>query len=113
MHRFGKIGSALSGVAFLLAATAATNAFAGETHQVIIEQFEFVPATLTVKAGDTVEFINRDIVPHTATEAEFEWDTEELAKGQSSLIEFSVAGTNEYFCVYHPHMKGRIVVTAQ
>ena len=113
MHRFGKIGSALAGATFLLAATAATGAFAGETHQVIIEQFEFVPATLTVKAGDTVEFVNRDIVPHTASETDFEWDTEELTKGKSARIEFSAAGTTDYFCAYHPHMKGRIVVTAQ
>lgn len=113
MHRFGKTGSAFAGATFLLIATTETVTSAGETHQVFIEQFEFAPASLTVKAGDTVEFVNRDIVPHTASETDFEWDTEELANGKSARVEFSIAGTNDYFCAYHPLMRGRIVVTAQ
>jgi plastocyanin len=33
----------------------------------VIREFEFEPTTLSVHAGDTVEWKNDDIVPHTAT----------------------------------------------
>src|SRR5215471_11310003 len=38
------------------------------TITVIIRDFTFNPATVTVHTGDTVEWKNDDIVPHTATE---------------------------------------------
>ncbi|WP_343035887.1 cupredoxin family copper-binding protein [Hongsoonwoonella zoysiae] len=111
MPRSGKIGGALSGAAFSLMLTCSA-AFAGETHQVFIEKFEFAPANLTIKRGDMVEFVNKDIAPHTATEeSDYLWDTGELAKNQSARIEFSEIGTSNYFCAFHPHMKAEITVT--
>src|SRR2546423_277336 len=45
---------------------------------------EFHPAVLTVAAGDTVVWVNRDIVPHTATATGgTKWDTGQLTHGQS------------------------------
>ncbi|MXN66570.1 copper-binding protein [Stappia sp. GBMRC 2046] len=112
MHRFGQICGALSGAAFSLM-LACCAAYAGQTHQVIIQKFEFVPANLTIKRGDTVEFVNKDIAPHTASEeSDFLWDTGELVRNQSARIEFTKAGTSKYFCVFHPHMKAEIIVTA-
>ncbi|MBA5775890.1 cupredoxin family copper-binding protein [Stappia sp. F7233] len=113
MLRIRKIGGALLGAIILLTAACGNGAFAGETHQVVIERFEFVPATITIRAGDAIEFVNRDIAPHTATEVEGEWDTTELAKGQASRLEFAAAGTSDYFCAFHPHMKGKVIVTPQ
>jgi plastocyanin len=39
-----------------------------KTVTVVIRGFKFEPATVTVNQGDTVEWKNDDIVPHTATE---------------------------------------------
>ena len=112
MIRFGKTGGALLGAVFTMA-LACNAALSAETHQVIIEKFEFVPANLTIKRGDTVEFVNKDIAPHTATEeGDYLWDTGELAKNQTARIEFSDVGTSNYFCAFHPHMKAEITVTA-
>lgn len=113
MLRLRKTGGALLGAIILLAAACGNGAFAGETHLVVIEQFEFVPATITIRQGDAIEFVNRDIAPHTATETEGEWDTAELARGQALRLEFATAGTSDYFCAFHPHMTGKVIVTPQ
>jgi len=75
-------------------------------HSVSIIGFKFVPANLTVSAGDTVTFINNDGAPHTATGSGFNTGT--LGKGQSGTITISAAGTYEYKCNFHQAMKGTI-----
>ncbi len=83
------------------------------THRVVLQNFAFTPAEITVRPGDTVEWVNSDIVPHTATESNGDWDTENLAKGQSTQLVFSDLGTTQYICAYHPNMRGKITVTAE
>ncbi len=39
-------------------------------HTVTNSDFKFSPATLRVVAGDTIIWVNLDIVPHTATAAD-------------------------------------------
>jgi plastocyanin len=93
-------------------ALAQTAGGASPSHHVVeIRKLKFVPAALTIRRGDTVEWINRDIVPHTATESEAEWDTDKLTKGQSGRVTFLQPGLAAYFCVFHPSMKGEITVT--
>ena len=107
--------------AALAAATTATSLFSASAanttsprhHVVDIAKFKFSPANLTIRQGDTVEWINRDIVPHTATEKGKAWDTEKLGRRNSARITFSVAGTVAYFCRYHPGMRAEITVTAK
>jgi len=102
----------LLGAALALAAPGPSDAEeSGNTHQVLIERFAFVPPTLTIAQGDTVEWINRDIAPHTATDNGGAWDTAGLTKGQSSKVAFTAPGTETYICRYHPDMRGEIVVT--
>ena len=101
--------------AAVLAALSPGLAQAGEkptTHVVEIQQFAFVPATLTIKPGDRVEWVNRDFVPHTATERDAAWDSGTLAKTETVVIQFDDAGTQAYFCMFHPHMRSEIVVRA-
>ena len=82
-----------------------------KTHRVQITKFTFEPSVLTIAVGDTIEWINEDFAPHTATEMEETiWDTGELARGDSGRVTFSEAGEHAYFCVFHPHMRGRISV---
>lgn len=81
------------------------------THQVSIQGFAFVPANLTISAGDTVVFTNNDGAPHTATADNGSFDTGRLSRGQSAQLTFSGAGTFSYFCAVHPNMKGSITVS--
>lgn len=108
-RRFG----ALVGAIPVLAAVAPVLARAaeGKAHVVDIRKFIFEPADLTIGKGDTVKWVNRDIVPHTATELKSAaWDTGKLARNQEGAVVFDQAGTHTYKCAFHPHMKGRVHV---
>jgi plastocyanin len=79
---------------------------------VAIRQFSFEPETLIVHAGDTVEWKNEDIVPHTVTE-------DSLRSGFDSNVLLTDAvwhyvprnkGTYKYTCTLHPNMKGKLIV---
>jgi plastocyanin len=77
-------------------------------HVVKITGFKFVPATIVVKAGDRVTWINRDIVPHTATAKGRGWDTGELRPSESKTLTISEGATENYFCRFHPSMTARL-----
>lgn len=75
-----------------------------------IKGMSFNPATITVSAGDTITFTNRDGAPHTATAVDGSFTTATLRKGKSQTITFDSAGTFAFFCKIHPGMKGTIIV---
>jgi len=80
-------------------------------HTVEIRGMEFHPAELTVAVGDTVVWINRDIVPHTATgSGRTKWDTGQLLQGQAGRYVASSLGTKRYACTFHPTMHGTLIV---
>jgi plastocyanin len=82
-----------------------------KTHTVQIRRMAFHPAELTVAPGDTVVWINRDIVPHTATAAgRSPWDTGQLSQGQSRRIIARREGKTSYVCVLHPTMQGSLII---
>jgi plastocyanin len=69
---------------------------------------QFQPAELLVNKGDTVFFINRDIVVHDVTEKNRSWASSPL----STDHEYSMVVKNdvEYYCSIHPVMKGKLRV---
>ena len=75
-----------------------------------ISNFNFSPATLTVKVGDTVTWTNKDSMSHSATADDKSFDTGVLTKGQSGKVTFSKAGTYTYYCSIHSSMRGTIIV---
>ena len=82
------------------------------TVQVSIDNFSFTPAELTIRAGDTVMWVNHDDVPHTVVSRKPDktlrsdaLDTDETYKHT-----FAAVGTYEYFCSVHPHMTGKVIV---
>jgi plastocyanin len=79
-------------------------------HTVVIKKFKFIPDRINVRVGDTIEWINQDIVPHTATADTGDWDTEKLKKGESNSVEVAAEMTGTYFCKFHPKMKGEITI---
>jgi plastocyanin len=71
----------------------------------------FHPEVLELRRGDTVVWINRDIVPHTATASRTSrWDTGTLLQGKSGQYVASHAGEGSYFCRLHPVMLGKLIV---
>lgn len=79
-------------------------------HVVEIREFRFEPSNLVVSAGDTIRWINRDPVPHTATARDTTWDSGRIAAGGEWQMVATASRTADYFCVYHPTMTGTVRV---
>ena len=77
---------------------------------VTIEKMRFSPAEITVQAGDTVQWTNKDFVAHSATATDKRFDIVVPAGGTGTLV-VKTPATVDYFCRFHPMMKGKI--TAQ
>jgi plastocyanin len=80
-----------------------------ETIQITMDKLVFSPVEVNASVGDTIEWVNHDILAHTATAPNGDWDVAIAAKKTASLV-LKKAGTIEYYCRYHPNMKGRIVI---
>jgi amicyanin len=80
--------------------------------QVQIANFSFSPATLTVPAGTTVTWTNRDDIPHTvvSTADPRLFKSKVLDTDDKFSFTFSKPGTYPYFCSIHPKMTGKVVV---
>ena len=79
-------------------------------HPVQVQMFRFQPEIIEISSGDWVVWENLDVAPHTATSSEGHFDTGELARGDTAAHQFSTPGRYDYFCAYHPHMKGAVIV---
>jgi len=78
-----------------------------------IHNFTFTPQTLTVKAGTTVTWINKDDIPHGIASSNNAFKKSgALDTDDSYSFAFTTPGTYKYFCYLHPHMVGSIVVEA-
>jgi plastocyanin len=73
--------------------------------------WKFDPATITVKTGDTVVFMNTGSETHTATADDNSFDTHAISAGQQTSVTMAKAGTFTFHCSFHPWMKGTITVT--
>ncbi|MDX1411318.1 MAG: cupredoxin family copper-binding protein [Nitrospirales bacterium] len=78
-------------------------------HIVEIQAFRFQPQRVVVKPGDTIVWVNRDIVPHTVTANGGTWKSHPLGEGQSWQVVVEANGVSSYFCEFHPHMTGVLV----
>ena len=76
------------------------------THTVTIEAVQFVPPALTVKAGDTIVWVNKDPFPHTAVSKDAGLDSKEIGAGASWKFVAATKGEFPYICTLHPTMKG-------
>jgi plastocyanin len=71
----------------------------------------FAPNAIDVKVGDTVTFVDKDEIAHTAT-AEGTFDSGTLRQGARFDFKATKAGSFDYVCIFHPGMTGRINVTS-
>jgi plastocyanin len=79
---------------------------------ILVDQFAFVPATLTVTPGTTVIWRNKDETPHNIVASDKQFASPALDTGEEFHVTFDKPGSFAYFCRLHPHMTGSITVTA-
>jgi plastocyanin len=78
-------------------------------HTVEIKQMKFQPRELSLKKGDTVIFINLDLVPHDITEQTRKaWFSAPVPAGRSWRMVATKSAA--YYCSIHPVMQGKLVV---
>ena len=87
--------------------------FGGIAHaaviQVTMDGVSYSPAQVSAHVGDTIEWINSDILVHTATARSGDWDLL-IEPNQKKSVTLKSAGKVEYYCRYHPNMFGQITV---
>jgi plastocyanin len=97
-------------------ATATANTSPGHAddapHFVTIDNFTFNPQRLTVTAGSTVTWTNKDDIPHAIASSNALFRSGAFDTDGNYSFTFTTPGTYQYFCYLHPHMTGTIVVEA-
>jgi len=73
-----------------------------------IKAMKYIPDEITVHAGDTIVWINRDTIAHDVTEVNKKWASPTLAPNQSWKM--AVTESANYYCTIHVGMKGKIIV---
>jgi|SRR5437764_1181388 len=77
------------------------------TIQITMENLVVSPATASAKVGDTIEWINKDVLAHTATARGGDWDVMLPPKKTVTLV-LKKAGSVDYYCRFHPNMKATL-----
>lgn len=92
----------------LLATLLAAGESPNQQHIVEVRKLEFSPSELAVAPGDTVVWINKDIIPHTITADDESWDSDfvDTDADWQTVVEAGMSET--YFCRFHPTMKARL-----
>lgn len=88
---------------FLLTLVASAPLIAA-THVVVIDRMAFQPLPAAqIDVGDTIEWRNDDVVPHTATSEAAGIDVQ-IDPGKTASTAVTQTGTFAFFCRYHPTM---------
>jgi plastocyanin len=79
-------------------------------HVVTIEGMQFKPSTLSVRQGDRITWMNKDLFPHSATGPKGTFDSASIPAGGSWTLVAGESGTFSYTCLFHPTMKATLTV---
>lgn len=90
--------------------TTTTTAAAGGSAQVVLQNIAINPTSVTIKAGGTVTWTNKDGFDHHLVGDKGEFDSGNMAAGATFSFTFKTAGTITYHCSIHPQMTGTIIV---
>jgi plastocyanin len=97
--------TAAVGVVMCSAGLAASEWSEPKTHTVTIEGMRFQPERLTVARGDTIVWVNKDLVAHTATSEAGRFDSQTIETTKSWKFTARTKGEFVYVCTFHPTMK--------
>ena len=98
---------AASGAALLLLPPPA--AAAARTYTVVIDKMKFGPLPAGLRKGDTILWVNRDFLRHTATAADHSFDVNLPAGGKATTV-IGRSGAIPFTCRFHPGMRGVLQV---
>jgi plastocyanin len=82
-------------------------------NEVWIQGMAFTPATITITAGTTIKWTNKDVTVHTVTSDPNDavsFDSGSISVGDTWTHQFNTPGTFPYHCTVHPGMKATVVV---
>lgn len=97
-------------IAFAIAVVAGADGPQPARYEIAMRAFAFEPGVLEANAGDTLVWINHDVVPHTATSGEGGIDSGLVAPGASWSFVVPAVAHLAYSCLFHPTMTGTISV---
>lgn len=80
------------------------------TIEITIEKLTFNPPAVDAKIGDTIDWVNKDIMVHTAT-ADGRFDVM-IPAHKSASFTVTKSGAFDYYCRFHPNMRARLNVAA-
>jgi plastocyanin len=91
--------------------TSSAASASGGAQAVTIKDYIDKPASITVPKGTTVTFTNRDTTAHTATSKQAGvFESGPIETGKTGDVTLEKTGTFAYYCLFHPFMKGTIIV---
>ena len=79
-------------------------------NEVWIQDMAFNPATITVAAGTTITWTNKDAITHHLISSPSLFDGGDMGSGATFSYKFSDTGTFFYYCTIHPSMTGTVIV---
>src|SRR5450759_2578598 len=80
-------------------------------NEVWIQNMTFDPSSITVTAGTTVTWTNKDAIGHTVTSDSGFFDSGNIGTNGTYSYMFATEGTFNYHCKVHPAMIASVTVT--
>lgn len=73
--------------------------------EISIYNMKFSPEVLVLKKGESIQWVNKDVVPHTVTADDGSFDSKNIEPGKSWIYQPKTVKKSTYKCNYHPTMK--------
>lgn len=109
-HRYQSIHATALAVLLALPALSVASAGAEDEPGILVQNFMFIPMSLTVSAGTTVTWTNLDNEPHTVSSDTGLFRSGALDTNDRFAFTFDTPGTYHFTCSIHPQMVGTIIV---
>ena len=87
-----------------------SNNVEGFSYQVEINNYKYIPDTLSIKKDDTVIWTNKHNIAHTVTDRNLKFDSNTLKPNETFSYTFKEPGKYDYYCRIHPSVEGKIEV---
>jgi plastocyanin len=84
-------------------------AAAPHSYTVVIDKLKFGPVLAALHKGDTIVWVNKDFVMHSATATDHSFDIN-LPPGKAGKTVLTKSGSIPFGCRYHPNMHGVLQV---
>lgn len=81
-----------------------------KTYKIIMGAMKYTPEELTVKKGDKVIWVNKDISTHSSTSKDNTFNSGSIRPKKSWTYTATDIGEHFYKCVFHSGMKGKLTV---